>query len=82
VARAGVCEVELTHPGSSKKLVGSHERGIFALMEPALAFSLALYLTGTLVVRVWSTFVQRSKGNFTLLAVLSALSWGLFYYLA
>jgi hypothetical protein len=49
-------------------------------MIHSLCLALALYFTATLVVRVLSVHAQKGKGDFTLLAILSALSWGAFHY--
>jgi hypothetical protein len=51
-------------------------------MIAAAFLSVALYFTGTLVVRVISIWAQKRDANFTTLAILSALSWGAFYYFA
>ena len=51
-------------------------------MIPALALSLALYLTAVFANRVWQSARHKTPVRLTSQAALTALAWGLFYYLA
>ena len=50
-------------------------------MIPALALSLALYLTVVFANRVWQAHRHKTPVHLTFQAALTALAWGLFYYL-
>jgi hypothetical protein len=51
-------------------------------MLPALALSLALYLTAVFANQIWQSVKHKTPAKLTLQALITALAWGLFYYLA
>lgn len=49
-------------------------------MIAAAFLSIALFFTAVLGAHVWSARIAKRSVNLTLVAILTALSWGAFYY--